>query len=130
MILNRNSPIISCEATKPIQYAVSALYRDMKAVFVETDTPGDAIRLAKDSDLLPECFCLQVQNNELLLTAADTLGFVYGLFEVSRRFLGVQPFWFWNDQKFPRTESVTVPQNFTYESKPARVRYRGWFVND
>ncbi len=130
MILNCNSQIISCERSKPIQYAVSALYRDMKAVFTETDAPGDAIRLAKDSDLLPECFCLQVQNNELLLTAADTLGFVYGLFEVSKRFLGVQPFWFWNDQKFIKTDSVTVPQNFTYESKPARVRYRGWFVND
>lgn len=130
MILNRNSQIVSCEETKPIQYAVSALYRDMKAVLTETDAPGDAICLAKDSDLLPECFCLQVQNNELLLTAADTLGFVYGLFEVSRRFLGVQPFWFWNDQKFIKTDSVTVPQNFTYESKPARVRYRGWFVND
>lgn len=51
MILNRNSPIISCEATKPVQYAVSALYRDMKAVFAETNTPGNAIRLAKDSDL-------------------------------------------------------------------------------
>ena len=130
MILNCNSQIISCERSKPIQYAVSALYRDMKAVFTETDAPGDAIRLAKDSDLLPECFCLQVQNNELLLTAADTLGFVYGLFEVSKRFLGVQPFWFWNDQKFIKTDSVTVPQNFTYESKPARARYRGWVVND
>ena len=130
MILNRNSQIISCEETKPVQYAVSALYRDMKAVFIETDAPGDAIRLAKDSDLAPECFCLQVHDNALLLTAADTLGFVFGLFEVSRRFLGVQPFWFWNDQKFIKTDSVTVPQNFTYESKPARVRYRGWFVND
>ena len=130
MILNRNSQIVFCEETKPIQYAVSALYRDMKAVFTETDAPGDAVHLVKDSDLAPECFCLQVQNNELLLTAADTLGFVYGLFEISRRFLGVQPFWFWNDQKFIKTDSVTVPQNFTYESKPARVRYRGWFVND
>ena len=65
-----------------------------------------------------------------MLTAADALGFVYGLFEISRRFLGVQPFWFWNAQKFIQTDGVTVPQNFTYESKPARVRYRGWFVND
>ena len=56
MILNRNSQIVSCEETKPIQYAVSALYRDMKAVLTETDAPGDAICLAKDSDLLPECF--------------------------------------------------------------------------
>ena len=65
MILNRNSPIISCEATKPVQYAVSALYRDMKAVFAETNTSGDAIRLVKDSDLQPECFCLQVHDNAL-----------------------------------------------------------------
>ena len=130
MTLNRNSQILVSDPSKPIQHAVCALCRDMKAVLTETDAPGDAIRLTKDSDLLPECFCLQVQNNELLLTAADTLGFVYGLFEISKRFLGVQPFWFWNDQKFIKTDSVTVPQNFTYESKPARVRYRGWFVND
>ena len=130
MILNRNTQILVSDPAKPIQYAISALHRDMKAVFTETETPGDSIRLVKDSDLQPECFCLQVQGSELLLTAADTLGFVYGLFEISRRFLGIQPFWFWNDQKFTQTDSVTVPQNFTYESKPARVRYRGWFVND
>lgn len=130
MILNRNSQIFPCEDTKPVQYAVSALYRDMKAVFTDTDASGDAIRLAKDSDLAPECFCLQVHQDVLLVTAADTLGFVYGLLEISRRFLGVQPFWFWNDQRFIPVESVTVPPNFAYESQPARVRYRGWFVND
>ena len=131
MILNRNSKISAAALTKPAQYAISALQRDMKAVFTETETPGGDIVLAKDSGLPPECFSLQVhEDNKLILTAADTLGFVYGLFEISRRFLGVQPFWFWNDQKFIPTDSVTVPQNFAYESKPARVRYRGWFVND
>ena len=130
MILNRNSQIVATEPPKPVQYAISALQRDKKAVFTETGMPGGDIVLAKDSDLPPECFCLQVHEDRLMLTAADALGFVYGLFEISRRFLGVQPFWFWNDQKFIQTEGVTVPQNFTYESKPARVRYRGWFVND
>ena len=80
MILNRNSQIIVSDVVKPIQYAISAVQRDMKAVFTETQAPGGSIRLAKDSDLQPECFCLQVHDNELLLTAADTLGFVYGLF--------------------------------------------------
>ena len=130
MILNRNSQIVATEPPKPVQYAISALQRDKKAVFTETGMPGGDIVLAKDSDLPPECFCLQVHEDRLMLTAADALGFVYGLFEISRRFLGVQPFWFWNDQKFIQTDGVTVPQNFTYESKPARVRYRGWFVND
>ncbi len=130
MILNRSSQIIFCGQSKPIRYALSAVQRDMKAVFSETETPGGSIRLVKGSDLRPECFCLQVHESELLLTAADTLGFVYGLFEISRQFLRVQPFWFWNDQKFTRRDSAIVPQSFTYESKPARVRYRGWFVND
>ena len=100
MILNRNSQIVATEPPKPVQYAISALQRDKKAVFTETGMPGGDIVLAKDSDLPPECFCLQVHEDRLMLTAADALGFVYGLFEISRRFLGVQPFWFWNDQKF------------------------------
>ena len=63
-------------ATAPVhdntkENAVSAIQRDMKAVFAETETPGDSIRLAKDSDLQPERFCLQVHDNEILLTAAD-----------------------------------------------------------
>ena len=130
MILNRNTEILVTDPSKPVQYALSALRRDMNAVFADTDVPGDTVRLAKDSDLAPECFCLQVHDHALLLTAADPLGFVYGLFHISRHFLGVLPFWFWNDQKFVKTDSVTIPQNFAYGSKPARVRYRGWFVND
>ncbi len=94
MLLNRNSQIFTPDSSKPIQYAISALQRDMNAVFTETETPGGTVCLAKDSDLQPECFCLQVHDNALVLTAADTLGFVYGLFEISKRFLGVQPFWF------------------------------------
>ena len=91
MILNRNSQISGIGALKPVQYAVSALQRDKNAVFSETEAPGDRIVLVKDSDLQPECFCLQVHENDLMVTASDALGFVYGLFEISRRFLGVQP---------------------------------------
>lgn len=44
--------------------------------------------------------------------------------------MGVQPFWFWNDQPFEVRESVKIPTNTVIESKPARVTYRGWFIND
>lgn len=66
----------------------------------------------------------------LLLSAADDLGFVYGLFEISRRFLGVQPFWFWNDQPFTVREGEKIPVGTVVESKSYKVKYRGWFVND
>ena len=55
----------------------------------------------------------------LILTAGDDLGFVYGLYEISRRFLGVLPFWFWNDQPFAPVEQVPVPEDLCEESRPA-----------
>ena len=42
MILNRNSQIVATEPPKPVQYAISALQRDKKAVFTETGMPGGA----------------------------------------------------------------------------------------
>lgn len=47
MILNRNSQIVATEPPKPVQYAISALQRDKKAVFTETGMPGGDIVLAR-----------------------------------------------------------------------------------
>ena len=44
--------------------------------------------------------------------------------------LGVNEFWFWNDQKIYKKPAYYIEDNFTLESKPYRVRFRGWFVND
>lgn len=60
---------------------------------------------------------------------ADDLGAVYGLLHLSETALGVAPFWFWNDQKLQRRETVQIPCG-EYAGKPAAVRYRGWFIND
>ena len=130
MILNRNSQITGVKEEKPIQYAKKALQRDLQKVFEESKLDGGTIRLEQKEGLAAECFYLKEEAGELLVAAADTLGVVYGLFEISRQFLGVQPFWFWNDQKFEKQKQVEVPEGFYYESKPARVRFRGWFVND
>ena len=130
MKLNHNTRLPQEPAEKPLAYALHALRRDMARTLCTTDAPGGEICLRRDPALPPECFCLDADANILTLSAADVLGFVYGLFEISRRFLGVQPFWFWNDQTFsPRTE-VEIPGVFHYASTPARVRYRGWFIND
>ena len=77
-----------------------------------------------------ECFTLRETEGDLLLSSSDELGFVYGIYEISRRFLGVLPFWFWNDQKFIHRESIQIPSGFSYTSKPFRVKLRGWFIND
>ena len=66
----------------------------------------------------------------LAVYAGDDLGFVYGIYHISRVLLGVTDFWFWNDQRFTPQTAVEVPQGYRYESTPPAVRFRGWFIND
>lgn len=120
---------IPCQSP-PVEYACRALRRDFGAVFRASRQPGGRVRACPDGTLPPEAYRLCVQGDTLTLYAGDDLGFVYGLFEISRRFLGVQPFWFWNDQRFAPTDCCLVPDGLCLQSAPARVRYRGWFVND
>lgn len=131
MFLNRNSEIVPpANLTAPVRYARNALKRDMAKVFRESAAPGGCVRLKRAESLPAECYRLQAEGEALTLAAGNDLGFVYGLFEISRRFLGVLPFWLWNDQAFAPVEQVPVPEDFCEESRPARVRYRGWFIND
>ncbi|WP_455501327.1 glycosyl hydrolase 115 family protein [Gemmiger sp.] len=130
MLLNKNTVLPAAPAAKPIQYALQALRRDFDCVFADTAAPGGHILLSVNDALPAEQYALTADENTLLVSASDDLGFVYGLLEISRRFLGVQPFWFWNDQTFETRESVEIPAGTVAESKPYKVKYRGWFIND
>ena len=98
MLFNRNTILPAAAAAKPVQYALHALRRDMDKAFAPTQQPGGRLLLNTNDNLPAEQYTLTANADSLLLSAADDLGFVYGLFEISRRFLGVQPFWFWCDQ--------------------------------
>lgn len=113
----------------PAACALDALRRDLRRTTLHTDAPAGVLRFAADSALPAECFSLTADADTLTVAAPDALGYVYGIYEISRRFLGVQPFWFWNDQRFVPA-AAEVPPGFAYRSRPARVRYRGWFIND
>lgn len=77
----------------------------------------------------PESYIIHVSQDSIVLTGADELGIIYGLLEISGRFLGVKPFWFWNDQVFEKKEHAEIPEG-VYYSQTYCVRYRGWFIND
>lgn len=127
--INRNSVIMGDLAWKGVSYAVSALRRDMQKCFLETPAQGASI-LVIQGKREEEGFALYVEEGRLVIEAGGELGFIYGIYEVSRRFLGVKPFWFWNDQKMEKVKQCDIPSGFSYESKPFAVKYRGWFVND
>ena len=117
-----------------VQWAAGNLERDIRKVCTETETPGCQILLEEaDTAMEKECFRLTVRKGNVVLQAADEMGFIYGIYKISRTFLGVQPFWFWNDQDFSKDskkESIEIPDHYLFESVPYRIRYRGWFVND
>ena len=99
MILNRNTILPAAPAAKPVQYALKALRRDFDRVFTDTAAPGGRILLTINDTLPAEQYTLTVDADTLLLSAADDLGFVYGLFEINApRFSGVS-YWGSSSQK-------------------------------
>ncbi len=118
------------EISTSINYAISALKRDIKNTCTESSIEGIDILLKKDPKIEIERFRIIKDGKSLMITASDELGFIYGIYHISKTFLGVNEFWFWNEQKFVRKESYPVPDNYQFESKPFSVKFRGWFIND
>lgn len=113
----------------PVRRAADALRRDIRKTCLPGAAQGADIRL-EQAALPAEQYAIALAEGSLILRAGDELGFVYGLYRISSELLGVQPFWFWNDQPFRQTEGRAIPDGWTAESTPCTVRYRGWFIND
>jgi hypothetical protein len=115
---------------RPESNAAAALRRDMEKTLAPSAVPGGRICAAPpEPSLPPESWIIEAGPEELLIRSGDSLGRVYALLFISARFLGVTPFWFWNDQRFTRRPFFTVPLEVWCSPKYA-VRFRGWFVND
>ena len=111
-----------------VRRAVERFYRDLDMVIDGDSAYGGGIRLCEES-MDPEQYRILVEEKRLLVCAGDELGFVYALLHLSEAYMGILPFWFWNDQKFEKREYVEIPVG-TIASSPYPVRYRGWFLND
>ncbi|WP_317890708.1 glycosyl hydrolase 115 family protein [Paenibacillus arenilitoris] len=126
----------------PIRYAWEMVRRDHETVFGAAPTLGDqahadvVFRYAKPEDrcpAYPESFCFRFSRGgngtTLHIAAEDDLGLVFGMLEYSRKYLGVDPWWFWADLPPAPRSHVAVPAD-DYDSPEPFVRFRGWFVND
>lgn len=127
--LNLNTKIISQINTKPVQYAVKMFTRDMAKVLTEGEE--NTIILAYEPSLKAEDYVVRFSedNKTMTIYASEDLGFVYALLYISETFMYVDPFWFWMDQTIEKREDVLIPAQ-DYYSLPAKVKYRGWFIND
>ncbi|MDO5398314.1 MAG: glycosyl hydrolase 115 family protein [bacterium] len=120
--MNINTKIIYNGSNKAIINAVEILKRDINTVFDASDADGGEIKLI-ETRLTEEQFEIKDGN----IYASDELGFIYGLLHISKTTLGIPPFWFWYDYKIKPMSSAEIAD---YKSTPARIRFRGWFLND
>lgn len=128
-IINSRVQIQSEVGGKPVEGAIRRFYRDVEMTVLKSDEPGGTILLRKQ-DMEPEQYRICVaESDELVIWAGDDLGFIYGLLYLSETYLGVPPFWFWNDVSFDPVERVEITEA-EFLSVPYPVAYRGWFVND
>jgi len=128
-MLTSASQIRGIPAAPAIQRAAAALRRDIARTCTPNAAEGTDIILL-NADMSPEQYRICLEADELRLYAGDPLGFVYGLYRISHDILGVEPFWFWNDQPLKKAAGHAIPDGWCAESKPCAVRYRGWFIND
>ncbi|MCR5322769.1 MAG: glycosyl hydrolase 115 family protein [Lachnospiraceae bacterium] len=130
MMININSKILSeYKVSSAVKYAINAFERDLQNTCTDSSKPGMEIVLFINPKLEPECF--EITFSECVkIGAADDLGFIYGIYHISKNVLGVNEFWFWNEQPFEKKEGYEITEGYHYLSKPCSVRYRGWFIND
>ena len=139
VVVDRGTTIvIDSREPGPLRKAAADLASDMRKVFgSEVPAGRTVIRIALNYNLPAgearpagmERLRIHALRNEVLLTGSDMRGAIYAVYDFSRRFLGVDPFWWWTDHEPQRRTSVRVPASFSLTEGPA-IRYRGWFIND
>lgn len=102
--------------------------RDCLKTLTDIDISKSIVKITCDESLKAEQWKISVDEKSIQVYASEELGVVYALIFISSEFLGVEPFWFWNDQHFEK-KNISIPFGI-YESKPYAVKFRGWFVND
>ena len=129
-MLSRATRVTAQWASAPVQHAVARFWRDMEMTLSTTGfVPDNRLMICLAPALPPESYTLDVTENQLTLCAADDLGAVYGLLDISRHYLGVTPFWFWNQQQFEPKPFATVPEG-RITGPAAAVGLRGWDLSD
>lgn len=115
--------------TPAIARGINRMKRDLWMTLEERSVSSRRLDL-KFKELPNEIFHLTfTEDDTMIIEAGDELGFLYGLHYISETYLGITPFWFWNDQIFMKKKEVMIPKKEYISSAPL-VPYRGWFIND
>jgi len=128
-LLNSNVLVETDFDSSAIRCWIEIFYRDVARTLVKSKGTACKIRLIhKEMD--KESYRIYfADSNNMIIEALDDLGFAYALIFVSRKYLGVTPFWFWNEQVFDKKQEIPIELK-EQQSPPTKIRFRGWFIND
>ena len=128
-ILNSRTCIQSeIQSETAVERACARFKRDMGMALETANEEGGTVIL-RQKELAPEAYEIEVTEEKIMIYGSNVRSFIYALNELSEKYLGILPFWFWNDQKINRKSYVEIPCG-SYCSEPYKIRYRGWFIND
>lgn len=128
VINSRTELINEMQMRTAVECACTRFKRDMKMALEDAGEGGGVI-LLRQKEMEPESYEIEVSAYGIVIYGSDDRSFIYALNELSEKYLGILPFWFWNDQKIEVKPYVEVPFGH-YRSEANRIRYRGWFIND
>lgn len=114
--------------TKAVECACARFKRDMEMTLEASAREGGTVIL-RQKKLEPEAYEMEVSEDTVVIYGSNDRSFIYALNELSEKYLGILPLWFWNDQEIKVKPYVKIPCGH-YQSEENRIRYRGWFIND
>lgn len=113
-----------------IKHIYDIFMRDFTKVLGQGFNEGTDVEIQIDSNgLESEQFRMIIADECVKVQCADELAVIYSVLYMSREFLGVDDFWYWTEKE-PNKRNMVAITSREYLSPVARVRYRGWFVND
>lgn len=116
-------------AARDLQKNLRYLSEKHDAFRMTEKSDGCAIRIRTDGNGKPESYTVKISENQVLITGADTLGTVYGIYAFSTKCLNFLPFYQLTDL-LPRQTETLILEEQSFASAPRHVRFRGWFLND
>jgi hypothetical protein len=87
----------------------------------------------------PESFSVSVHTADwdkqgptkvILLAGVGMRGTIYAIYEFSQECLGVDPLYYWTDNKPSHRSSIEIPASLDRSFPPPVFKYRGFFIND
>ena len=131
---------IEPSASEPLRRAAADLVRDLQTVTGNTFgmAAAPATENVIDIRIIPEKFpsgawenyhVYSLPGNVLRIDGSDLRGAIYGIYEFSRRYLGIQPDYLWNMMPVRKLTSAEW-SGIDFSAGNPQLRYRGIFIND